>query len=119
MCVSCGVALNVAESPQAYRQRELIERLVDQGLTKEQVKDRLVAEYGEGVLAMPEDDGFGLAAYAVPIAAVALLAGLGALLLPRWRRRALAPMALAGGAGGAVTDDELRRLDEDLRRRGG
>lgn len=120
MCVSCKVALNVAESPQAYRQRELIRRLVDQGLTKEQVKARLVDEYGAGVLAMPEsDDGMGLAAYLIPVAVVVVLVAIAALLLPKWRRRDPAPIvaAGAGGVAGAATDAELARLDEDLRRR--
>jgi cytochrome c-type biogenesis protein CcmH len=115
MCPSCNTALNVAESPQAYRQREFIRQLVAQGLTKEQVKQRLVDEYGQEVLALPEDDGIGLAAYLVPIAVVLALAILLALLLPRWRRRARQPVVAAGGP--AVSDAELRRLDEDLRRR--
>jgi cytochrome c-type biogenesis protein CcmH/NrfF len=119
MCVSCRVALNVAESPQADRERALIRTLVAQGLTKQQIKDRLVDEYGEGVLAMPEDHGVGLAALLVPIAVVAALLGLVALLLPRWRRRARAGAPVAPAtAGPAVTDAELRRVDEDLRRLG-
>jgi cytochrome c-type biogenesis protein CcmH len=115
MCPSCNTALNVAESPQAYRQREFIRQLVAQGLTKEQVKQRLVDEYGQEVLALPENDGIGLAAYLVPIAVVLALATILALLLPRWRRRARQPVVAA--AGPAVSDAELDRLDEDLRRR--
>jgi cytochrome c-type biogenesis protein CcmH len=113
MCPSCKTALNVAESPQAYRQREFIRALVAQGLTKEQIKQRLVDEYGQDVLALPENEGIGLAAYLVPIAVVAALAALLAVLLPRWRRRA--PQAVAAGGPG-VSDAELRRLDDDLRR---
>ena len=41
MCVVCGVALNLAEAPQADRQRALIQDLIDQGLTKEQIKTEL------------------------------------------------------------------------------
>src|SRR5687767_10902010 len=67
MCVSCKVPLNIAESTQGNRQRALINDLVAQGLTKDQVKDELVEEYGTNVLAMPDDDGVGLAAYVVPI----------------------------------------------------
>ncbi len=116
MCVSCNVALNVAESPQAYRQREYIRTLVNQGLTKAQIKDRLVTEYGEDVLAQPDDSGFGLAAYLVPIAVVlALVAGL-LLLLPRWRRRTPGRGPVVAAGGPTVTDAELRRLDDDLRR---
>jgi cytochrome c-type biogenesis protein CcmH/NrfF len=117
MCVSCKVPLNIAESPQAYRERELIRSLVDQGLTKAQIKDRLVAEYGSNVLALPEsDDGIGLAAYLVPIAVVLALLAVGAVLLPRWRRRARLPTTPGAPAGAGATDLELRRLEDDLQR---
>jgi cytochrome c-type biogenesis protein CcmH len=116
MCVSCKVALNVAESPQAYRQREYIRTLVEQGLTKDQVKARLVDEYGEDVLAIPKsDDGIGLAALLVPILVVLALAGAAVFLLPRWRTRERSAPAVAT-AGPPATDDELHRLDDDLRR---
>jgi cytochrome c-type biogenesis protein CcmH len=115
MCVTCNVPLNIAESPQASSQRALIRRLVDQGLTKEQVKARLVDEYGEDVLALPEDEGVGVAAYAVPIAIVLAMLAAAAYVVPRWRRREPAAASAAGGAG-AAADAELRRLDEDLAR---
>jgi cytochrome c-type biogenesis protein CcmH/NrfF len=115
MCVSCNVPLNIAESPQAYRQREYIRTLVDDGLSKDQIKDRLVAEYGKNVLAMPdENDGIGLAAYLVPIAVVLALVAVAAFLLPKWRRRV--PAVTPAAAGPQVTDAELQRLDDDLRR---
>jgi cytochrome c-type biogenesis protein CcmH/NrfF len=87
MCISCNVALNIAESPQAYAQKQEIQRLIDQGLTKDQVKDRLVEQYGKRVLALPEGDGFELTVYLVPIAVVVALLGTLAVLVPRWRRR--------------------------------
>ena len=120
MCVTCNVALNIAESPQASRQRAFIRQLIEDGLTKQQIKARLVAEYGEDVLALPEEDGVGVAAYAVPIGVVLALAAAVALVLPRWRRRGRGGATPAGGAA-AVSDADLRRLDEDLARfdRGG
>ncbi len=114
MCVTCNVPLNIAESPQASRQRALIRRLVDQGLTKEQVKAELVSEYGEDVLALPEEEGVNLAAYVVPIALVLAMLAAAAVVLPRWRRRVPASAAAAGAA--PVSDAELARLDEDLKR---
>jgi cytochrome c-type biogenesis protein CcmH len=116
MCVTCNVPLFIAESPQAYRQREYIRALIAEGLTKEQVKARLVDEYGEDVLALPEEEGVGIAAYAVPLATFVVLAGVLALLLPRWRRRQ--PSRLAPAGAPVVSDAELRRLDDELRRTG-
>jgi cytochrome c-type biogenesis protein CcmH len=115
MCVTCKVPLNVADAPQADAQRDQIRRLIARGLTKDQIKARLVAEYGEDVLAEPEDDGVGLASWAVPAAIVLAMVLAAALLLPRWRRTGSAPGAPAA-PGPAVSDTELRRLDDDLAR---
>jgi cytochrome c-type biogenesis protein CcmH len=117
MCVSCGVPLAIADSPQASAERREIARLVAQGKTKAQVKDALVATYGDRVLAMPKDDGFGLAAYLVPIAIVlaALIAGI--VVVPRWRNRtrtAAAGDASHADAGPRLSEDDAARLDADL-----
>lgn len=113
MCTSCNVALNVAESAQADGERKLIRQLIAQGLDKRQIKAALVAEYGEEVLALPDGDGFGLTAYAVPIGLVIVLGGTLALLLPSWRRRSPAGI---GADEAALSDDDARRLDDDLGR---
>ena len=118
MCVTCNVPLNIAESPQASRQRALIRRLIDDGQTKAQIKERLVAEYGEDVLALPRDDGVGVAAYVVPIAVVGALVAMLFVLLPRWRT---SKRGASAGEAPAASAADLRRLDEDMARldRGG
>jgi cytochrome c-type biogenesis protein CcmH len=112
MCTSCRIPLNIAESPQADRQRALIRNLIAAGLTKEQIKRRLVVEYGENVLALPKESGFGIAAYAVPAAVVLLLGGGLALLIPRWRRRG--SEAADEAAPTELSDVDEERLDEEL-----
>jgi len=87
MCVSCNVALNVAESPQADATRRQISALIDRGYTKQQIKDELVREYGPRVLALPDTKGFNLAVYLVPILVAVGLIGLVIFLIPHWRRR--------------------------------
>ena len=110
MCVECGTALNISNSPVADREREFIRRLIAEGRSKAQIKAALKAEYGPGVLALPDRDGFNLAVYLVP----PLLAGLGlaALLATarRWRRRD----AAAPAAGPELDPEDARRLDRDL-----
>jgi cytochrome c-type biogenesis protein CcmH/NrfF len=116
MCVSCGVPLAIAESPQADAERAEIRRLVAQGKTKAEIKDALVAQYGDRVLATPKDKGFGLAAYLVPIALVlaALVAGL--LVVPKWRQKNRDAAARGADAGPRLSDADARRLEEDLAR---
>jgi cytochrome c-type biogenesis protein CcmH len=116
MCVSCGVPLSIAESPQATAERKEITDLIKQGKTKDEIKAELVTTYGNRVLASPKDSGFGLAAYLVPIA-IALIAGAAlALLLPRWRRSRASDDGTLAAAGPALTDADSRRLEEDLAR---
>lgn len=87
MCVTCKIPLNVAESPQASRERIFIRGLIAQGRSEAQIKSALVAEYGSAVLALPSAKGFDATAYIVPAAALLALVGLLAVLLPGWRRR--------------------------------
>ncbi len=85
MCPICGTALGLSESPQADREREFIRDLIAEGATKEEVKNALVAEYGDEVLAVPGSEGFDLAAWLVPGAAI-VLAGIAIFIgLRRWR----------------------------------
>jgi cytochrome c-type biogenesis protein CcmH len=115
MCDVCNVPLNIAEAPRADQQRREIRALIAQGMTKDEIKAELKRRYGPAILAVPEDSGFGLAAWLVPIAVVvALLAGL-ALLLPRWRRR---PPPPGPTQGPGLDPSDARRLDEDLARYG-
>src|SRR3990170_4027616 len=70
MCPICGVPLEHAiDAPQAQQERQYIRELIAQGLTKDEIKDRLVAEFGEEVLATPSGEGFDLAAWLRPRAA--------------------------------------------------
>jgi cytochrome c-type biogenesis protein CcmH len=86
MCPICGTLLQLSDAPQAERERAFIRTRIDQGQSKEEIKDALVDEYGPEVLATPDDRGFDLSAWIVPalgllIAAIAL--GLGARRLAR------------------------------------
>jgi cytochrome c-type biogenesis protein CcmH len=118
MCDTCNVPLNIADSDRAEQERQIIRKLIAQGLTKEQIKDRLKAQYGPGILASPQDSGFSLAAWWVPVAVVLALLALIAALLPRWRRRD-PPGGDDGGGGESgreLTASEARRLEQDLAR---
>ena len=116
MCVVCRTPLSIANGPQAEAQRRQIRGLIAAGLTEQQIKDELVAEYGERVLALPDDDGFDLAVYLVPVGAVAVALALLALALPRWRRAARARAGQPAVAAPPLSPEDARRLDEVLAR---
>lgn len=126
MCPVCKTPLGLAqEAPQADRQRAFILERVERCDSKAEIKAALAAEFGDEVLAMPEDEGFDLAAYLVPALAVAGGLAACALAVVRWRgRRASAELPTAadqdpGGrsAGGAKLEpDAAARLERDLGR---
>jgi cytochrome c-type biogenesis protein CcmH/NrfF len=115
MCVVCGVVLEHAiDAPQALQERDLIRRLIAQGLTKDEIKDRLVDEYGEEVLSIPGDSGFDLAAWLVPGAAIVLAGGAIVVGLRRWRRADRRDKASAPDE--QLDSAENEQLDADLAR---
>lgn len=116
MCVVCRTPLAVANGPQADAERQQVRDLIAQGKSEQQIKDALVVQYGPRVLALPPSDGFDLTVYLVPAAVVLFALGVLAVALPRWRRRARARAAQPAVAAPAVSDEDMRRLDEDLAR---
>jgi cytochrome c-type biogenesis protein CcmH/NrfF len=111
MCVTCKIPLNVAESPQASRERDYIRSLIAEGKDEAQIKDALVSQYTSAVLGLPQTHGFDLAAYLVPVAVVIGLLALLFFLLPSWRRRSAAG---PGDGGGPISPEDAARLESDL-----
>jgi cytochrome c-type biogenesis protein CcmH len=114
MCPVCGVPLNIAESPQADRERAFIQARIAAGDSKEEIKRKLAQQLGPAVLALPKSGGFNAAVYVVPIA-VTLIAALAiAAVIARWRR-GRADDATAGPVP-ELNEADARRLDEELAR---
>lgn len=116
MCPVCGTLLQLAESPQAQRERVFINGLIDEGKTEAEVKDALVAEYGDEVLALPPHSGFSLSAYLVPIVAFVIAIAALAVGVLRWRRAGGDGDAGSGTRVDGPSDEDSERLDADLAR---
>ncbi len=115
MCPICGTALNLSGAPQADRERAFIRRQIAAGRTKDEIKDALVAEYGERVLAEPPKSGFDLTAWLVPGGAIVVAAVALGLGLWRWRRAAR-PNGPSPGDGQPLDPRDAERLEADLAR---
>jgi cytochrome c-type biogenesis protein CcmH len=114
MCPVCGTTLDQSNSPAAEQIKRLIRQRIAAGDTRSRIKSRLVAEYGQAILAAPERKGFGLLAWWLPIVgilAAALLVGAGAWRWSHARDGDVPPGSRLDPALERRLDDELRRFE--------
>ncbi len=124
-CPICqGVRLDVCEQQVCQQMREMIDEMLLEGKTKQEIIDEFVVQYGVVILGEPPKEGVNWLAWIMPIALV--LAGLGfAVWMSRkWtekRRQEAAvvpvgadPDADVASASDDIDDDYLARVDQEL-----
>jgi cytochrome c-type biogenesis protein CcmH len=87
VCPTCKTTLDQSNAPIAVRMKAFIRERIAAGDSKSEIKSRLVAQFGKGVLAAPERKGFDLLAWVLPVAGLLAAAAAVTLLLWRWTRR--------------------------------
>lgn len=112
MCPVCpGETLEQSSSPAAQQVERFIAARIRAGDSKQEIKDKLVQQYGRRILASPPREGFDLLAWVLPIAgalAAALILGFAAW---RWSRGREPPAPAP-----PLEPDVERRLDRELAR---
>jgi len=118
ICPTCHESLAASSSPIADRMRTFIRARIAAGDTKSEIEQKLVDQFGEAVLAAPPKSGFNLLAWVLPLAGIALAAGIVGVLAWRWSRTRKPAVATDPSANGRYhLDPELeRRVDEELAR---
>jgi cytochrome c-type biogenesis protein CcmH len=114
MCPACNTTLDQSSSQAARQVRTFISQRIAAGDSKDEIKDKLVADYGAWILAAPPKKGFNLLAWLLPIAGLLGGALMLAALAWRWSRtREPAPsVARLDPALERRIDQELARFDE-------
>jgi cytochrome c-type biogenesis protein CcmH len=112
MCPTCHTTLDQSSSAVASRIRVYIRGWIAQGLDSCQIKQRLVAEFGPGILAAPLRKGFDLLAWWLPFAGLAVAGAAISAAVWRWARS----REPAAAAPAALEPELERRLDEELAR---
>ena len=119
MCPICaGETLAQSDSPAAQRIKAYIATRIAAGDTRSEIKDNLVAIWGQRILAAPPRHGFDLLAWALPLVGLVGAAGIMGFLAWRWTRvREPEPAPERWSLNGHPLDpEEERRLDEELAR---
>lgn len=106
VCPVCETTLDQSNAPVAERMKAFIRVRIAAGDSEDEIKDALVAEFGQEVLAEPPGGGFGLLAWLLPLGA--LVAGFAVILVlvRRWSRGGPA-------ADGEPLDPQLDQLVDD------
>jgi cytochrome c-type biogenesis protein CcmH len=111
MCPTCHTTLDQSDSQAAQRIKVFIQQQIDRCATADQIRAKLVANFGSRILAEPTHKGFDLLAWWLPLGGV--IAGAGALAFGVWRwsrTREDEPDA------GVLDAGDEQRLDELLAR---
>jgi cytochrome c-type biogenesis protein CcmH len=112
VCKSCNTTLELSSSSTAEQMRAFIRRRIAAGDTKSEIKRKLVAQLGPGILAEPPKEGFDLLAWAVPLGGVLTAVAAVGVAARRW---SAGGESTAAADGRAPIDPELeRRVDEEL-----
>jgi cytochrome c-type biogenesis protein CcmH len=106
VCPTCKTTLDQSSSPIATRMKAYIRAQIAAGDSSEQIKAKLVAQFGPAVLAEPPKRGFDLLAWLFPLAALGVGIVVVGMLAWTWSRR----------RDSAVEEQEAE-LDPDLERR--
>jgi cytochrome c-type biogenesis protein CcmH len=115
-CPVCeNIPLDVCGTQACAQWRELIREKLSQGWSEAQIKEYFVDQYGDRVLATPPARGLNWLVYLVPPVAILV----GAYILFRAFQAWKQPPAAASEAQAQApqTDEYVRRLEEELRKR--
>ena len=112
MCPVCGTTLDQSDSAVAQDKKMFIAHGIAAGKSECRIKDELVANYGDSILAAPRSSGFGLLAWWVPLGGILLAAAAVGAAAWRWSRTRDGDALPAAAVDPALE----RRLDEELRR---
>ncbi len=114
-CPQCeSITLEVCSTPACITWRKEIRQQLEAGATEQEIIDYFVAQYGQRVLAQPNDPLISFLLVLIPAAA---LVAAGVLVLRQWRKAPAAPpVSDAPGitADVADTDDYRARLEREL-----
>ena len=110
VCPICDSTLDTSNAEIARRMKAFIRARIAAGDTKSEITDKLVEQFGQGVLAVPPRKGFDWIAWLLPLAGVGAAAVAVGSLAWGWSR------SRSSVEEPALDPDAERRLDDELDR---
>ena len=130
-CPICqGVRLDACEQKVCQQMRDMIDEMLKEGKTKQEIIDEFVDQYGVVILGEPPKEGFNLMAWLMPVLLVIAGLGFAFWMSKKWTQKKPAPAAETSapppdGTSPAPTnagspddedidDDYLARVEQEL-----
>ncbi|KAA3596802.1 MAG: cytochrome c-type biogenesis protein CcmH [Calditrichaeota bacterium] len=100
----------------AGEMKQEIRKLLEEGKSEQEIKDYYVSQYGKRVLAAPEMEGFGIAAYLGPWVFILIGLGLIYLVFESYRQKAKDQQHNLATDSENVTDEMQGKIDSELKK---
>ena len=114
MCPVCPAeTIDQAQVELARQMRQMVREMLSQGVSRDEILDFFVGNYGADVLAAPPKSGFNLLAWVVPATAVVAVMVVGLLVIRSMTARSVEPPVAAIGTE-EVLAPYLEAVDRDL-----
>jgi len=117
-CPVCqGVRLDACEQKVCQQMREMIDEMLLEGKTDQEIIDEFVVQYGVVILGEPPKEGINLMAWLMPALMVVLGLGFAFWMSKKWSQKQAVPEAAspAPGPDAPLTDDDyLSRVEREL-----
>lgn len=117
MCPVCpSETIDQSRVELAQQMRDLVVEMLEQGRSKEEIRDFFVSRYGEDVLAAPPKSGFNILIWIVPVLALPIVVTTLVMVLRNMRRRRGDPAEGSLASSGSEEDLKpyLVRVDEEM-----
>ncbi len=123
MCdCGCNDMLVNCTCERSEQMRGIIDGMIDEGKSKEEILALFVSQFGETILSSPPRRGFNLVAYGAPFVGLLVGVGIAFVFVRRWRGRdsddESGPhddgYSSPGDEMDSRIDDELRKMEDDI-----
>ncbi|MBI3581342.1 MAG: cytochrome c-type biogenesis protein CcmH [Nitrospinae bacterium] len=117
----CGCGTTLKTCPHetcsfAIPVRKELRGLIDQGLSGDEIKAKLVAHHGEAILAQPMFYGFNTLAWITPFLAIMVVGYLVATIIKKWSVGKTVPAAKKPAATSPSPDRYVEKMREELKK---
>ncbi len=115
MCdCGCSDMLVNCTCERSEQMRGIIDGMLDEGKSKEEILALFVSQFGESILSAPPRRGFNLVAYAAPFVGLLVGVGIAFVFVRKWTVTKREDETEPEGDGALLKDEMEKKIDDEL-----